>query len=77
VTERDRDDDDELSTDRGVHLEEDFRIGSVPGHTGTVDISGGPGGSTGWGAWPKGEGTHDDPSDEGPARLEGTDADTE
>src|SRR5439155_1598384 len=46
MTERDHDNDDELSTDRGVHLEEDFRIGSVPGHTGTVDISGGPGGST-------------------------------
>src|SRR3954454_14335436 len=64
MTERDREDDDELSTERGVHLAEDFRIGSVPGHTGTVDLSGGPGGSTGWGAWPKGMGTSDNEADE-------------
>ena len=60
MTERDRYDDEGLSTDEGVHPEFGTRIGGVPGNSGGADISGGPGGSTGWGAWPKDMGTTDD-----------------
>ncbi len=65
MTERDRDDEG-LSTDEGIHPEFGTRIGGVPGNSGGADISGGPGGATGWGAWPKGMGTTDD----APASIE-------
>ncbi len=60
MTEQDRDDEERLSTDEGVHPEIGTRIGTAPGHGAAVDISGGPGQGTGWGAWPKGMGTDDD-----------------
>ena len=62
MTERDREDD-RLSTDDAVHPESETRIGAVPGEDDPVNISGYPGGATGWGAWPEGEGTHDDAPD--------------
>ena len=63
MTERDRDDE-RLSTDEGVHPDSETRIGAVPGEDDPVNISGYPGGSTGWGAWPEGMGTHDDAPDQ-------------
>ena len=60
MTERDGGDDEGLSTDVGNHPEFGTRIGGVPGNSGGADISGGPGGGTGWGAWPTGMGTTDD-----------------
>jgi hypothetical protein len=60
MTERDREDDERLSTDDAIHPEIGTNIGAVPGEDDPVNISGYPGGSTGWGAWPEGEGTHDD-----------------
>jgi hypothetical protein len=59
VAERDRDDE-QLSTDDAIHPDIGTRIGAVPGEDDPVDISGYPGEGTGWGAWPRGEGTHDD-----------------
>ncbi len=60
MTEQDRDDEAGLSTDEAIRPEFGTRIGTDPGHGAAVDISGGPGGATGWGAWPKGMGTSDD-----------------
>jgi hypothetical protein len=59
VAERDRDDE-QLSTDDAIHPDIGTRIGAVPGEDDPVDISGYPGEGTGWGAWPRGESTHDD-----------------
>ena len=64
MTDRDRDDEERLSTDDAVHPEIGTRIGGVPGNSAGADISGGPGGSTGWGAWPAGMGTGDDAPDQ-------------
>jgi len=61
MTERDRDDEERLSTDEGIRPEIGTRIGAVPGEDDPVNISGFPGGATGWGAWPEGMGTHDAP----------------
>ena len=47
MTEQDRDDEERLSTDEGVHPEFGTRIGGVPGNSGGADISGGPGQGTG------------------------------
>jgi hypothetical protein len=60
MPEQDHEDEERLSTDEGVRPEFGTRIGTAPGHGAAVDISGGPGGATGWGAWPKGTGTSDD-----------------
>ncbi len=60
MTEQDREDEESLSTDHGIHPHSGTRIGTDPGHGAAVDISGGPGGSTGAGAWPQGMGTSDD-----------------
>lgn len=60
MSERIRGGDSSLSTDVGAHPDDLDTIGSVPGHGAEVDISGYPGGSTGWGAWPEGMGTSDD-----------------
>ena len=60
MAERNREDEEGLSTDEGVHPHSGTRIGTDPGHGAAVDISGGPGGNTGWGALPKGMGTDDD-----------------
>jgi hypothetical protein len=57
--EQDREDKAGLSTDEGIHPHSGTRIGTDPGHGAAVDISGGPGGSTGAGAWPKDMGTSD------------------
>jgi hypothetical protein len=59
VAERNREDEERLSTDDGIRPHSRTRIGTDPGHGAAVDISGGPGGSTGSGAWPKGMGTSD------------------
>ena len=64
MTERDRDDDECLSTDDAIHPDMETRIGAVPGEADPVDISGYPGGSTGFGAWPEGMGTRDDAPDQ-------------
>jgi hypothetical protein len=68
MTERNHEDEEGLSTDEGIHPHSGTRIGTDPGHGAAVDISGGPGGSTGAGAWPKGMGTSDD--SEGRVRAE-------
>jgi hypothetical protein len=60
MAEQDREDEEHLSTDDGIRPHSGTRIGTDPGHGAAVDISGGPGGSTGSGAWPKGMGTSDD-----------------
>ena len=71
MTERDQDDDAGLSTDDGVRMHFGTRIGTEPGQSGGADISGSPGGGTGWGSLPEGMGTHDD----SPGRVRGqTDA---
>ncbi len=62
MTERDQDDDAGLSTDDGVRMHFGTRIGTEPGQSGGADISGAPGGGTGWGSLPEGMGTHDDSS---------------
>lgn len=62
MSERDRDDE-RLSTDDAIHPDAETRIGAVPGEDDPVDISGFPGGATGFGAWPEGMGTHDDNPD--------------
>ncbi len=77
MTERDRDDETRLSTDDGVRPHAGTRIGTDPGHGAAVDISGGAGGSTGWGAWPKGMGTSDEPADAAPVDSGDDDADTD
>ena len=77
MTERDRDDETRLSTDDGVHPHAGTRIGTAPGHGAAVDISGGPGGGTGWGAWPTGEGTSDEPADRAGAASGDGDADAD
>lgn len=77
MTERDRDDEARLSTDDGIRLEVGTRIGTDPGHGAAVDISGGVGGSTGWGAWPKGVGTSDEPADGMRVASGDDDADTD
>ncbi len=64
MTDRGRDDEERLSTDEGVRPEIGTRIGAVPGEDDPVNISGFPGGATGWGAWPEGMGTHDDAPDQ-------------
>jgi hypothetical protein len=56
MSDRDTRDETRLSTDVGTHLDR-LRIGSIPGQSDEVDISGNPGDGTGWGAWPKGQGT--------------------
>ena len=60
MAEQGREDEAGLSTDEGIHPHSGTRIGTDPGHGAAVDISGGPGGSTGAGAWPKDMGTSDD-----------------
>ncbi len=60
MTDRDRNDQERLSTDEGIHPEIGTRIGAVPGEDDPVNISGFPGGGAGWGAWPEGEGVEDD-----------------
>ena len=60
MAERNREDEERLSTDDGIRPHSGTRIGTDPGRGAAVDISGGPGSSTGWGAWPKGMGTTDD-----------------
>lgn len=47
MTERDRDEEDRLSTEEGVRPHVGTRIGTDPGHGAAVDISGGPGGGSG------------------------------
>ena len=69
MTERDQDDDAALSTDDGIRPHFGTRIGTEPGASGGADISGSPGGGTGWGSLPEGMGTHDDsPGQAGPER---------
>ena len=65
MTDRDQDDDGGLSTDNGIRQHFGTRIGTEPGQSGGADISGAPGGGTGWGSLPEGMGTHDD----SPGRL--------
>jgi len=77
MTERDRDDEARLSTDDGVHPHVGTRIGTDPGHGAAADISGGAGGGTGWGAWPKGAGTSDEAADGARVESGGDDADTD
>jgi hypothetical protein len=60
MTERDQDDDAGLSTDDGVRMHFRTRIGTEPEQSGGADISGSPGGGTGWGSLPESMGTHDD-----------------
>jgi hypothetical protein len=60
VTDREQDDDARLSTDDGIRPHFGTRIGTEPGQSGGADISGAPGGGTGWGSLPHGMGTHDD-----------------
>lgn len=48
------------STDDAIDLDGETSIGAVPGTEVEPDISGFPGGATGFGAWPEGEGTRDD-----------------
>ncbi len=60
MTEHEQDDDQGLSTDEGVRPHFGTRIGTEPGQSGGADISGSPGGSTGWGSLPEGMGTRDD-----------------
>ena len=76
MTEQDRDDEERLSTDEGVHPEFGTRIGGVPGNSGGADISGGPGQGTGWGGWPKGMGTGDDAAREASGETGDDDAGT-
>ncbi|MBW3632027.1 MAG: hypothetical protein KY456_03260 [Chloroflexi bacterium] len=76
MTEHDRDDEARLSTDEGVRPHFGTRIGTDPGHGAAVDISGGPGGATGWGAWPKGMGTSDDAADQASGETGDDDEDT-
>jgi hypothetical protein len=68
MAEQNSEDEERLSTDDGIRPHSGTRIGTDPGHGAAVDISGGPGGSTGWGAFPKGMGTNDE--SEGRARNE-------
>ena len=49
-----------MSTDNGIRPHSGTHIGTDPGHGAAVDISGGPDGSTGWGALLKGTGTNDE-----------------
>ena len=74
MAEQDREDEAGLSTDEGVHPHSGTRIGTDPGHGAAVDISGGPGGSTGSGAWPKGMGTSDDTDGRAASETGGGDA---
>ena len=60
MTDRDLDDDAGLSTDDGIRPHFGTRIGTEPGQSGGADVSGSPGGGTGWGSLPEGTGTHDD-----------------
>jgi hypothetical protein len=60
MSDRDQDDDAGLSTDNGIRQHFGTRIGTEPGQSGGADISGAPGGGTGWGSLPEGTGTHDD-----------------
>jgi hypothetical protein len=60
MTDRDLDDDAGLSTDNGIRPHFGTRIGTEPGQSGGADISGSPGGGTGWGSLPEGMGTRDD-----------------
>ena len=60
MTERDEDDDARLSTDDGIRPHFGTRIGTEPGQSGGADISGSPGGGTGWSSLPAGIGTHGD-----------------
>ena len=60
MTERDEDDDARLSTDDGIRPHFGTRIGTEPGQSGGANISGSPGGGTGWGSLPTRMGTHDD-----------------
>jgi hypothetical protein len=60
MTERDQDDDVRLSTDDGIRPHFGTRIGTEPGQSGGADISGSPGGGTGWGSLSEGMGTRDD-----------------
>ncbi len=76
MTERIRGGDSSLSTDVGSHPDDLDTIGSVPGHGAEVDISGYPDGGTGWGAWPEGMGTNDEPPDRATANSD-EDADTD
>jgi hypothetical protein len=77
MAEQTSEDEERLSTDDGIRPHSGTRIGTAPGHGAAVDISGGPGGSTGWGAFPRGMGTNDE--SEGRARNEtgGDDATSE
>ena len=78
MTERDQDDDVRLSTDDGIRPHFGTRIGTEPGQSGGADISGSPGGGTGWGSLPEGMGTRDDspglPGTEAIAEEENNDA---
>ncbi len=74
MAERNREDEERLSTDDGIRPHSGTRIGTDPGHGAAVDISGGPGGSTGAGAWPKGMGTSDDTDGRAAAETGGEDA---
>jgi len=78
MAERDQDDDARLSTDDGVRPHFGTRIGTEPGQSGGADISGSPGGGTGWGSLPEGMGTHDDSPGRASAETgsKGTDDDT-
>ena len=60
MSDRDQGDDASLSTDNGIRQHFGTRIGTEPGQSGGADISGAPGGGTGWGSLPEGMGTHDD-----------------
>ena len=71
----------DASTDFGTELVLDpgagTRIGSVPGQAAEVDISGYPGGGTGWGAWPDGMGTSEEMAGQARAEINDDDADTD
>jgi hypothetical protein len=60
MTERVQDEDAGLSTDDGIRPHFGTRIGTEPGQSGGADISGSPGGGTGWGSLPAEMGTQDD-----------------
>jgi hypothetical protein len=60
MSDRDQDDDAGLSTDNGIRQHFGTGIGTEPGQSGGADISGAPGGGTGWSSLPEGIGTHDD-----------------
>ena len=77
MTEQDREDEEGLSTDEGARPHSGTRIGTAPGHGAAVDISGGPGGGTGWGAWPEGMGTSGDADGRSGAETGGDDTASE